>query len=584
MTQRAGSPRNPDLTKPKDALKPSIFANRQAFIFLFVFLINLLLVSPSLMPEFTAVNPDDESKYVESGWRLLRGDIRDLAWGPVVSLVYAPVHLMVGGSPDWFMIETWVGRFLLYAFLWWATFYLGLQFKEHFSPYLMLGVLFVSTAFLMVIINQSDAVFAGFSALALAHLIQFSRSRALKNLGLSSLMVGLAVLARVETIVLLASLAFLGLLIGWRKLPVIKVLLAAWLPALCVLGVFFISSLILVGHPNLGVSAKSYDSFVWNQAVLTNWDLEVAAQETERLFGTEEENQGSVLRAISRNPGAFALRILANAKTIPENYLVYFGKKLGAVLLMFAAWGVFILFRRRAFIPLGISLFWVLHAVVPLGFLALHIVPQVSYLPFIFGAIGIAGAFDPNSSRVDRRLFLIFLLVLLLGSWAGGKPAFAVSFLLVGLAWGLSWFVQGLVKLPHPSGQLLVFLMLAAGLILREPFHFPNYPVLGQTSPEQAIHYLGQALPSQTRVLVSSPIQAIAAQMSYVQIFKAPDTITTVEQLSSWLKQEDVRAVYLDRNRRGRNEIFDLMETGFEAYFERAFVSEDQRIRIFWVK
>ena len=55
------------------------------------------------------VNPDDEAKYVESGWRLLSGDIRDLAWGPVIALVYAPIHLIVGSSPDWFLLETWIG-------------------------------------------------------------------------------------------------------------------------------------------------------------------------------------------------------------------------------------------------------------------------------------------------------------------------------------------------------------------------------------------------------------------------------------------------------------------------------------------
>ena len=154
-----------------------VFQHRPAFIFLLVFSVNFLLVSPALMPEFSAINPNDEAKYVDSGWRLLKGEVRDLAWGPLVALLYAPTHLLVGSSTNWFMIETWVGRFILFAFLWWSVFYLALQVKEFLSPYIMLGVLFLAAPFLSVVVNQSDAVFVGFSALALAQLIRFYQHR-----------------------------------------------------------------------------------------------------------------------------------------------------------------------------------------------------------------------------------------------------------------------------------------------------------------------------------------------------------------------------------------------------------------------
>ena len=38
---------------------------------------NLLLVTAKLMPSFAEINPFDEAKYVESGWLLLKGEIRD---------------------------------------------------------------------------------------------------------------------------------------------------------------------------------------------------------------------------------------------------------------------------------------------------------------------------------------------------------------------------------------------------------------------------------------------------------------------------------------------------------------------------
>ena len=104
-----------------------------------------------------------------------------------------------------------------------------------------------------------------------------------------------------------------------------------------------------------------------NQSILTEGNTEQARQEARRLFGTEEENNSSVLRAILRNPGAFGLRIWANAKGIPWSYFYFFGKTQGFVLLFFSAWGVYTLIRKRAYLLLLILFLWPLHAVHPLG-------------------------------------------------------------------------------------------------------------------------------------------------------------------------------------------------------------------------
>jgi hypothetical protein len=575
-------PPSPKNLLPK--LEAIILSHRQALIFLIVFTLNLLLVSPSLMPEFSMVNPDDEAKYVESGWRLLSGDMRDLAWGPVVALVYAPIHLVVGGSPDWFMLETWIGRIFLYSFLWWSLLYLSLQLKEHLSPYIMLGVLFVFMPFFSVVKNQSDAVFVGFSVLALAFLLKFYHHKKLKYLGIGSLMVGLGVLARVETIILLATFVILSIIIGRRNYRLYKILLSSILPAVGVIGIFFLISIAKYGNLNLGMAAKSYDSFEMNQAVLTGGDIDLARQETRRLFGTQEENQGSVLRAILRNPHAFSLRILANAKTIPENYFVFFGKKLGAVLLIFAVWGVYELGRKKAFIPLTILLIWPIHALVSLGFLSLHIVPQVNYLPLLLGAIGIAAIFGQEFHPREQFVFLISCVLVSLLSWITKKPAFFFGFSLLAVVLLLHWLVQPGWKLNHHAIYVSAFLLLAASLILREPFPYPNYPKLGKSGSEQAVHYLEKNLPTQTDVLVPTPLQAIAARMSYTTMYDIPASITTLQDFGSWLKHENVNSIYLDSNRRVRNDIYDLFEEGYSPYFSLAFNSDDNNIRIFTVK
>jgi hypothetical protein len=561
-----------------------IFQHRPAFIFLLVFSVNFLLVSPALMPEFSSINPNDEAKYVDSGWRLLKGEVRDLAWGPLVALLYAPTHLFVGGSPNWFMVETWVGRSILFAFLWWSVFYLALQVKEFLSPYIMLGVLFLAAPFLSVVVNQSDAVFVCFSALALAQLIRFYQHRKVKDLAAASALVGLGVLARVETVLLVGVLLILGVYFGWRLHPTYKLILAATVPAACILGIFFLYNLIRVGNLNLGLGYKSYDSFEVNQSVLTGGDLDKAREETQRLFGTQTENRGSVLRAILRNPGAFTLRMAANAKTIPDNYLAFFGKRMGFVLLLFAVWGGIVFIRKRSIFLLVIFLFWMAHAVVPLGFLALHIVPQLSYLPLIFGAAGITWVFGPEVHSKERVVFFLVTLGIVLLSLLLSKPAITFGFLLIFVVMLLFWLSQGGWKLSEPYRLVPLFCLLAAGLILHGSFPFPDYPSLGQTVSEKAVHYLNQNLASQTKILAPSPLQALAAKLDYTTYTSIPLTIDSKQEFRDWLKEMNVRAIYLDSNRRVRNDLYDLMETDWEDTFERVYVSEDGSIRIFTVK
>lgn len=172
----------------------------QKIVLLLAFLLNLVLVSPSLMPEFAWINPFDEAKYIDSGWRLARFDLRDLAWGPLVAFVYAPLHLLLGRSPDWFLAEAWAGRFILFVLLQFSAFYLASRFKGTAHPYVVAGVLFVSLPFFTVVSNQSDALFASLSALALGALLSFYHSRRLADISLGSLFVGFAMLTRAEAV------------------------------------------------------------------------------------------------------------------------------------------------------------------------------------------------------------------------------------------------------------------------------------------------------------------------------------------------------------------------------------------------
>ncbi|MBG0771039.1 MAG: glycosyltransferase family 39 protein, partial [Anaerolineaceae bacterium] len=230
-----------------------------------IFLLNLFLVLPKLQPGMLEINAHDGAKYIESGRLLFDWGLRSLAWGPLVAFIYAPIHLFVGDSPNWFMLETWIGNYILFGMLWLSVYALARQLDKYISKYVIIGLLFGTTVFFPILENQSDALFIPCSILALLFLIRFIETDKLKNLWLASLFVGLGILCRFETILLIITLTAFALIYGLRKHKIFKLLAAAWLPILLLLTLFFSISLATFGGFNLVVEHKSYVAFNDNQ-------------------------------------------------------------------------------------------------------------------------------------------------------------------------------------------------------------------------------------------------------------------------------------------------------------------------------
>jgi hypothetical protein len=559
-------------------------ANPQLWILFIVLCVNGLLVSSRLMPGFADINPFDEAKYVESGWLLLKGEIRSLAWGPLVALFYAPAHLVVGNSPDWFMIEAWVGRFLLFIGLWLSLVYLAYQLKAAAPPFITVGLLLVTIPLFPIIENQSDAVFVSLSVLSLANLVAYARQHRLRNVGYASIFVGLGVMARVETMVLIGSLAVLAFVLGWRRQPALKILAVSILPALALLACLLMVNLVNSGDLNLGVGNKSYESFEMNQSILTGGNVEKARQDAQKLFGTQEQNQGSVLRAIIRNPGAFWLRIVANAKGVPWSYFYFFGKTQGFVLLWFSAWGLYALIRKRAYTLIMVLLIWPLHAAIPLGFLAKHVIPQTYYLPMLLCAIGIAAAFSQEARSFERGILFAGSMLVAAYSWIDHKPAFLFGMILVIAILAIAWLLRKAGQASGNAGLIPVLLILCAGLILRGPYTFLGYSPLGKSGEELAVHSMQQNLPLRTKVLAPFPLPAVAAKMVDVTMSSVPRDIKTAGDLWQWFNDKNIGAAYVDDHYPVSPSIAVMLESGRGEYFEPVFQSTDKMVRVYRVK
>ena len=550
---------------------------------LIVFLVQLLLVSPRLMPAITSINVNDEAKYVESGRLLLRGEIRDLSWGPLVALVYAPLHLVVGNSPDWFLLETWGGRFILFACMWFSLLYLAARFK-HLAPLpVTAGLLFVTTAFFPILENQSDALFVSFSALALARLIDFSRQGRLRDLILAGIFTGLGVLARVETVLLVGMLTLLAVIIGRKRHAWYRLVAAAALPAAAILSIYFIASLLTQGTLTLSMTQKSYQAFRQNQSVMTGGDDILGEAQADQLFGTEEENNGSVIRAILRNPLAFARRILTNLINLPNAYLAFFGKLLGISLLLFAAWGAYTLIARREWGLLALLLIWPLHALFALGFLARHVVPQSVYLTLILGAVGISGALKQDNRRWERLLLLGAVSLLAAYGLLTHKPGFLLIGLLLAAVFALAWLFRPKAAGAPGLWTSPLWMLLAAGLILHGAFPFPNYEPHSQAVEDQVVHYLLSAIPAGQTILAPNPLASVAAKLNAVDVMDAPENVSA-EEVWAWLKQGNITAAYVDERYGIRQDLFGVFAGGEGQYFSAGFTSADGLVHVYLVK
>lgn len=536
------------------------------------------------MPIITYINAHDEAKYVESGWILLSHGFRDIAWGPLVAFVYAPVDLLVGGSSDWFMIELWVGRYILFLGMWFAAYHLLTQLRPGVSPWVVCGTLLVALPFSPILENQADALFLCLSMLGLARFLAYYHQRRPRDLCLSSLLVGLGVLARYESILLIGVLVFLALIVSWREQSRLSVVSRALLPAVAVLAVWALVNLATSGTPNLSSGDKAYDSFEWNQSVLTGGDLALAKTETERLFGTREENGGSVARAVLRNPEAFAQRILANIRGIPDYYMTFFGKRLAPTLALFALWGLYSLARSRRLHDMAIVAIWAAPASVSLGFLARHFIPQTAFVPLALGAVGIGYVFGSSIRTPERIVVLLSMLALGAYGLADNKLALLPGAILVAslIAFGL---LSGRTAIPsHREGSIPLLLLLAVGIILRGPFPFPNYPSVGVLPEEEAIHFLQRALPRRSTILVHSPRPAVAARMLDADPLGLPQGLDSPQQVADLLRERQISAVYLDLRYETRADLVAQLQAGLGTEFLLGYSSEDGTVKVFLVE
>ncbi len=558
-----------------------------------LFLTNLFLVYAFFLPNLRDINLWDEAAIVSSGRALLQGQIPSYASSPLASIFYALVTLPFWSSPFWLVQSTSLGRLILFSLLWLGTYLVARQLGRYAPPAVMLGFLFVTPMSLEFLRFPTDPLFASMAAICFSFVLAYRRGGMLKDAGLASLFLGLAALARNDGLILFLVfvpivVVLSGPLSQWRKS-----LAAAAGPFVLLVGGYVLVAGLLSGSYGLGTMQRTYDNFESGQQAVfqgsgkTNAVIE-ARLEARRLFGTPQENDYSVFRAIARNPKAYLARLKAITIALPDTILRAYGIRFAVVLLLLAIRGVIELLRQREHRLLAIMALWPIHLVT--GFVITIFRQGHVLLPFyvVFGlaAIGLTAVLASLGQRRETAAWFLALGLIAISTLLTNKLAVFYGVGLLLLALWICTLVRRAMQGSSAWQPLGLLVLLCAGLVLRGGFPSPILPKLGQAADEQAVLYLHDHFAPGTGVAAGAPGAVMMAGMSPATLASTDVPIDrSPKEFVQWMRDQGIKAVYVDPVLTGDNPvIWGLIQQQIGIGLERVFVGDGGDFQVLLVK
>ena len=419
------------------------FENKEILIVVLVFLIQMFFSLGRFFPTLRDINLWDEAVYINTGRLLVSGVLPPFAHNPLIGVLYALTYLPFTASPFWLMQSASLGRIILFTLLWWSGYLLARRFANIFHPLIWVGLLFSTTMVTDILYNSSDSLFAAMSALALWKLMTYYENREAKEIGWASFFIGLAACSRNDGLVLfpffvLISLFFLrSTKIKW------KTLLLTILPFCALVGGYLLLYRLVAGSFMFGTVERSYVAFQQGEISVYQGnpscqqsDIACAVLESQALYGTPQENNNSVLSAISHNPRAFLARTINTIRTLPGMIYGIYGKREAYLLFLLAFLGIYELLRQRRFALMGILLAWVAYlGIYFFTFFKDAYLETPYFIMFILAAIGIQSLI---SSLADRRFFLwsvILVVLTVIGIVRSLDYLYFDTLILLGMTW-----------------------------------------------------------------------------------------------------------------------------------------------------
>ena len=569
---------------------------------LLLFLVNLFLLFPHFLPNLSEINPWDEANYVNKGRELVDlGEWPNYAGNPLVSVFYALTYLPFQSSPYWLIHSDSLGRMLLFSLLWWSAVLAAGRLKHPSAQGITAGLLLVTPLAAEMLTFPSDPLFAGLAGLSLWQLTGYLDDPRPRRIAFGSLFLGLAALARNDGLIMFPIFLILALLVtlrekNWRSTG--RAALAAVLPFAALVGGYVPFYGLRTGDYSLGTLERTYLNFEAGQQVLTlptgelNEVIEARGLAQE-YFGSAEENEYSVLRAIQRNPQMYLERLSSLLRSLPERLLRAYGIRFGALLFLLAARGAWELFRRKDYWLLAAWLLWPTHLASGFAitlFRGGHL--QFSYyIVFGLAALGLAVLIKNLVEAAPQRLppdwgWLVGILTLGLWGLIDNKLAvyYGAAVLLAAL---LVIYLLRKALQPQPIGlSLALLVILAGGLVLHGDYPSPKIRLLGGEAKEQAVVFLSQQFAEGTLVASSSPGPVWMAKMKVANLTSTDVPLDrTPEAFVDWLDSQQVQAIFVDQTLSSNNpKLWKLLEAQIGIGLERIFSADQGDIQILLVK
>ena len=523
-----------------------------------IYILSLGLELAHFFPTLNRINIWDEASYIHSGYRLLTaGEFPNLANSPLSSLFYGITILPVINSPDYFVLANAIGRIILFSLIFFSTCLIARALKPYANSWIMLAMIVIVPVAAVMFLFPSDVLFAGFSGLAFWQMISFYKSRLPRHLWWASAFMGIGMLARAEGLLLMGVMLVVTVLmilrdqkISWRILPGLLT------PFIMLVVSFILFYGLSTGDFDTGLAGRTFYNFESGHEVIYSqtgiFIPTVSARlESQEAFGTPEENNHSVFRAILRNPPVYFERLRRSVPSFVKFTTRAYGHKFILIFGWLSLRGLIALIRDRH-CPLAVmSILWF----IPLGVGWLNTFFREGYflmpyfVVFSLSSIGLTRIIQNFDDKKEQIGIVIASSLLVLVSLVAGNTTMLYRGVLFILGLGLIYLLRLRIRDFSRWRNHALWLLLAVVLVMRGGYPSPELPDYGNSGLEQSVYFLQDHFQAGSHILSGAPANIWAARMIYygINAYDIPDFADENEFLI-WIQAQDIHALYIDQH------------------------------------
>ncbi|MFW5713887.1 MAG: hypothetical protein ACOCYU_04375 [Brevefilum sp.] len=347
----------------------------------------------------------------------------------------------------------------------------------------------------------------------------------------------------------------------------------------------------ITGDFETGMSFHSYTAFEQGQEVAlpdaeARFDAPTESYYVAReLFGTPEENEYSVFRAIERNPQAYFTRLKAVLRTLPGLFLTAYNRRYAIPLAFFALRGVIVLLQEKKYPLALLHVVWIF----PLSAGVARTLVRVGYFRlfyFVLFSLAIIGLQALLQSFKKNREGLVWAFIfglVLISAFIFNQPGIQMS-ATVFLCWLLLTHQLSRASKNYPGWQYMAMLLLLASAYLLRTGELIFTPrTLGQDPAEQAAFVLREATEPDDSVLTCTPSVVFLADRQVANFCGADiPEFEDSDAFIDWMRGQSFDAIYLDRASPGIFRQLVLDQRG--KALEQVFMSEGSESYVFLLR